>query len=218
MGVVIATGELPVSSDGRPVHDLDPCRVRGCAWWGCCPDHSASVVEPDSEVAKLMRLRPFGAGRKHQRSPARYDGNAVVKSKVTMTSIEQRRANPPKPASPCRGIPRPEPAAYEPSPADDGDRVPDPAPVVAVVVEPAELGDPVVHGGDADEPVSVVGPPAGPTPAIVARLVAAKQEVRQSQLAMPGAAIPRARRGRLVSESLPPQAVRRRGRWVRKAG
>jgi hypothetical protein len=211
MSVVIATGELPVSSDGRPVHDLEPCPVRGCAWWGCCPDHSAAAEEPDPAVAKLMRLRPFGAGRKHQRSPARYDGRAIVKSKVAVTSIEERRANPPIPVTPRRGIPHPEPAVYEP-PVSAGSGMPDPEPVVAPSVVDGP-GEPVGHGGNADESASV-RPPAGPTPAILARLTKAKQGSQEALPAPSRSTSPHARRGRLVSEASHSQVVRRRGRTV----
>ncbi|MFE5567659.1 hypothetical protein ACFQ68_21920 [Amycolatopsis japonica] len=73
---------------------LRRCAINGCAWRGTCPEHDIEY-DVDVDLNRLMRLRPFGAGRKHQRSAARYGQSHRGKSKVTVTTIEERRRNPP---------------------------------------------------------------------------------------------------------------------------
>ncbi|ANN15940.1 hypothetical protein SD37_09990 [Amycolatopsis orientalis] len=73
---------------------LRRCAIDGCAWRGLCPDHDIDV-HIDADLNRLMRLRPFGAGRKHQRSAAHYAQSHRGKFAVTVTTIEERRKNPP---------------------------------------------------------------------------------------------------------------------------
>ncbi|EME54985.1 hypothetical protein [Amycolatopsis decaplanina] len=86
---------------------LRRCAINGCAWRGTCPDHDVED-ELDPELNRLMRLRPFGAGRKHQRSAAKYAQSYRIKSKVTVTTVEERRKNPPAPVRRKRHIVHPD--------------------------------------------------------------------------------------------------------------
>jgi len=88
------------------------CVVRGCPWRGTCPDHGMIAGnEVDVEMNKLLRMRPFGASRKRQRQPARYNASPAVKSKVVVTSLAERRENPPSGAQRSR-IVHPDPFNY----------------------------------------------------------------------------------------------------------
>ncbi|MFJ8915963.1 hypothetical protein [Amycolatopsis sp. NPDC102389] len=97
---------MAAETSGSTVH-LRRCAINGCAWRGTCPDHDVEN-ELDPELNRLMRLRPFGAGRKHQRSAAKYAQSYRIKSKVTVTTVEERRKNPPAPVRRKRHIVHPD--------------------------------------------------------------------------------------------------------------
>ncbi|MER6895227.1 hypothetical protein ABT261_16120, partial [Amycolatopsis sp. NPDC000740] len=107
MGTVIATSAT--RTHAAPC----PCPVPGCAWRGICPDHDPRAeTEPDADLNRLMRMRPFGAGRKRQRAAARYETRYLVKSAVSVTSIAERRENPVAPVRQGSRIVHPDPFAY----------------------------------------------------------------------------------------------------------
>ncbi|KZB88018.1 hypothetical protein AVL48_18750 [Amycolatopsis regifaucium] len=62
----------------------------------------------DAGLNRLMRLRPFGAGRKYHRSSAEYAPSHQGRSEVTVTTIEERRKNPPVPLRRKRQIVHPD--------------------------------------------------------------------------------------------------------------
>lgn len=74
---------------------LRRCAVNGCPWRGPCPDHD-HTQETDVDLNRIMRQRPFGAGRKQRHSTARYSQRSVVKSAVVLTTIADREKEPPK--------------------------------------------------------------------------------------------------------------------------
>ncbi len=86
---------------------LRRCAIDGCAWRGICPDHDLEG-EIDAQLDRLMRLRPFGAGRKHRRSAAKYAQSHQIKSEVTVTTVEERRKNSPVPIRRKRHIVHPD--------------------------------------------------------------------------------------------------------------
>lgn len=92
-GGVIGTSRYSVSGETGARQELRCCRVRGCAWRGLCPYHDVDTGDIDLELNKLMRLRPFGAGRKRQRQPAPYRSRQV-KAPVVVTSVAERDAEP----------------------------------------------------------------------------------------------------------------------------
>jgi hypothetical protein len=105
----------------EPDSDLPPCAVRGCPWRGACPWHPHGDLEVDDYVDKVMRMRPFGAGRKLKRLRARYETRYVVESEVVTTTIEQRRHEEPRRRRSIR-IVHPKPESYSiydpPAPGD----------------------------------------------------------------------------------------------------
>lgn len=82
----------PVNEQGRAGAvamraEPSPCRVRGCAWRGRCPDHDVDEPDIDPVLVPIMRQRPHAAGHKRQRSPARYETAYTVKSPVFVRSV-----------------------------------------------------------------------------------------------------------------------------------
>ncbi|GAA1981633.1 hypothetical protein GCM10009754_68070 [Amycolatopsis minnesotensis] len=164
-----------------------------------------------------MRARPFGAGRKRQRSPARYETSYVVKSEVVVSSLAERLARPPRQVQRRRSrIIHPEPvppAPYDPPrarpaepeppvPATSPDTPPDPAEWTVQVVGP-------------DRTAPVRPRPTVPSPATVANLIRAKTaqpergQAPRSARTEPSPAVTR-RRGRRVSPATTPVVRRKR--------
>jgi hypothetical protein len=139
----------------------------------------------------LMRLRPFGAGRKRQRQPARYDTQYVVKSEVIVTSVAERRERTQPPTRRTK-IFHPEPVAYphyhrpdstlpdKPAP-DKNDAGTDPN--LESAVSPATRSDYAVEPASrmslpvadhAEQPSPGGSDVASPTPSTLAKLIQAK--------------------------------------------
>jgi hypothetical protein len=159
-----------------------------------------------------MRLRPFGAGRKRQRQAARYDAQYVVKSDVIVTSVTERRDQPPLPVRRRTRIVHPESVAYpryhppELPPLDQSDLADAVEPVSPMPVAPV---DPTSQRGSTGQDV------AGPTPATLAKLLRAK--VMYSDHLKVAETVPAPHRttaGSPTRDDLGPTFARRRGRRV----
>jgi len=209
--------------------------VRGCSWRGPCPDHDELISEVDAALNALMRSRPFGAGRKRHRQPARYDAQYVVKSEVVVTSIAERHGRPQPPKRRTRII-HPNPIVYPHSrtsysnspsrpkrdeihtladPSLDPTAISLPQPAGAVEPAPPAPHDPVTHKGHRNSSGSNTG---NPTPSTLAALICAKSAT--SDPTFQAAPVYKSTLGHIAGSSdhaaSIPTFPRRRGRRVEK--
>ena len=231
-GAAITTIQQPELPEAEPVRHWHPCPVQGCAWLGSCPDHDGGGAWIDPDFDRLMRLRPFGAGRKRQRSPARYRTRHAVRSKVTITSVSERADRPPVPPMRTK-IVHPSPEAYlqairaaQSTPATE-QRSESPWEQPEEVA-PASLasGESTLHapaGTAAPQPNAV----PRPSPADVASILEAKlrppptapEAIAPAKPPEAGLGDPvRRRRGRLIPAPVPSPPIRRKGRRVNSLG